>query len=249
MSYPFVFQELPVAAIKTALTGHEKDPSSFEEDRRLRRSIEKLGILQPLAVTTTVAGDHVLVDGHRRYWIAVRLRVPTVPCRIYSNLTSVEAERLRFELEDDRRVWQRHERRASLRRMLADKLSSTYEAVAALVFLKPDDVRTAFLSQWTPENVPKLLDQADVPEHFRVEIEKLVTVLHPVGNFDIPDIIETIFARVRHTIIASARDLALLRRIFAEASFPSEELENYLVDQDMTVRELSDRVPPKAATN
>src|SRR5437763_1663671 len=76
------------------------------EDDKLRLSIERTGIQQPLVVSQIGEGRYVLIDGCRRLEVAKYLKIPSVPCVIDEPPDGVPAEdyrdRIRFILDEHR---------------------------------------------------------------------------------------------------------------------------------------------------
>ena len=73
---------------------------------RLLRSIDKLGIENPLIVCAMKVPDrYLIIDGHRRYLCAKALQLETVPCRIYPKLPPTELALRRFEVQNNRVEW------------------------------------------------------------------------------------------------------------------------------------------------
>ena len=69
-------------------------------DQRLRKSIEELGILQPLIVSRQLfAGRYAVVDGHARLAVAWDLRLPRVPVQwVDMNFEEMLAYRTRVNI-------------------------------------------------------------------------------------------------------------------------------------------------------
>jgi ParB/RepB/Spo0J family partition protein len=76
------------------------------EDDKLRQSIERTGIQQPLVISQLSNGKYVLIDGYRRLEVAKFLKMSEVPCVIDELPEGVPAEeyrdRMRFILDEHR---------------------------------------------------------------------------------------------------------------------------------------------------
>ncbi|PYK38994.1 MAG: hypothetical protein DME60_10455 [Verrucomicrobia bacterium] len=76
------------------------------EDDKLRQSIERTGIQQPLVLSYIGDGKYVLIDGYRRLEVAKYLRLKDVPCVIDTVPRGVAPEdyrdRMRFILDEHR---------------------------------------------------------------------------------------------------------------------------------------------------
>src|ERR1044072_5936424 len=91
-----VIISMPLASIQ--VDPHlEVLPATPDQDRRLRLSVEDLGILMPLVVSDTAAG-YKLVDGLRRYAIAKERGIQRVVCVIRPTMSATQRTALRLEL-------------------------------------------------------------------------------------------------------------------------------------------------------
>jgi ParB/RepB/Spo0J family partition protein len=76
------------------------------EDDKLRQSIERTGVQQPLVVSDIGEGKYVLIDGYRRLEVARFLKLPGVPCVIDEVPEGAAPEdyrdRMRFILDEHR---------------------------------------------------------------------------------------------------------------------------------------------------
>src|SRR5437667_710495 len=76
------------------------------EDDKLRQSIERTGIQQPLVLSQISDGNYVLIDGYRRLEVARYLKMAQVPCVIDELPDGAPAEeyrdRMRFILDEHR---------------------------------------------------------------------------------------------------------------------------------------------------
>lgn len=106
------------------------DPTS-SEGAALVASVEKFGILVPLLVGPEVNGDHIIIDGRRRFTCGQLLGLPTVPCLVEPAAPRVDgygAER--FMVNATAKRWTQAERKAALRRL---GLSASESAVGAVL--------------------------------------------------------------------------------------------------------------------
>lgn len=80
--------------------------ASAVEDDKLRQSIERTGVQQPLVVSQVGANRYVLIDGYRRLEVARYLKFQTVPCVIDAVPRGAVPEdyrdRMRFILDEHR---------------------------------------------------------------------------------------------------------------------------------------------------
>jgi len=88
-----------------------------DEDERLLASIEDYGVLEHFAVAEMQPDIYQIIDGHRRYRCAEKLALPSVPCRVHTDLTSGDRAVLRFHLQTKRKPWTATESAAARKRV------------------------------------------------------------------------------------------------------------------------------------
>ena len=97
-------QHVKIAAIH--IPEKYRRPSNAVEDDKLRQSIERTGVQQPLVVSNLGDEKYVLVDGYRRLQVARFLKFKDVPCVIDAIPSGVLPEeyrdRVRFILDEHR---------------------------------------------------------------------------------------------------------------------------------------------------
>ena len=232
------FRELPLSTIQE----DEHQPrTSFNTDgekNRLLVSLRTLGIQQPLAIAKTSEGKYTIIDGHRRYRCAKELGVQNIPCRIYSALRPGELERVRFEIQNNRRPWKPLERAEAILRIKAAAGYSSNKELADSLFISTTLVSNSLNLGKEKDDYKMLMDQYGLSESYRVEFVKLKPKLRPIKDFTINQIIQTLFERVSHSVIRSAKDFRTVGRIFLRATANSAHIYEFLSDPDMTVKAL-----------
>lgn len=97
----------PIREIRE-LTTHliDADPASLhhgvashEEDRALRESIRRFGVMSALIVSEDGAGRYLVIDGLRRLQTARELGLRKLWCVVHPPMNSGERESLRYHLE------------------------------------------------------------------------------------------------------------------------------------------------------
>jgi len=73
--------------------------ASDEEDRALRDSIRRFGVMSALVVSEDGAGRYLVIDGLRRLQNARELGLQKLWCVIHPQMNGAERELLRFHLE------------------------------------------------------------------------------------------------------------------------------------------------------
>src|SRR3990167_864609 len=84
-----------------------KQPRQDFEPRTLallRDSIEKRGVLVPLAVEKH-NGKYLIIDGERRYRCAVALKIRKLPVTVYEPMDDLDRMLLRFNIQEQTVGW------------------------------------------------------------------------------------------------------------------------------------------------
>src|SRR5262245_11687894 len=111
---PIEFKELPISKLKEDRKQPRESFNTDGDKNRLMLSLKELGIQQPIAVMKISADSYQIIDGHRRFRCATDIHMEKVPCSIYEKLSSSDLERVRFELQTNRRLWKPLERASAL---------------------------------------------------------------------------------------------------------------------------------------
>ena len=250
----FVFKELPLDQIQRDPDQPRKDFGTEGDANRLMLSIKELGIQQPLAVSKIDENRYTILDGHRRYICAQKIQLPTVPCRIYPKLSEGEFERIRFEIQNNRRPWKPLERSEALERIKSSNNFKTNKELSAYLHLSETLIGNSLQIRRQKMEYLSLMEKHDIQESYRVEFVRLKPKIRKIKEFEIDEIIRNLFERVEHGVIASAKEFRKLGRIFLRATANEAELYRFLSDSDMTVTELDQRTlqsgfsPPQQST-
>lgn len=237
----FVFKELPLDQIQRDPDQPRKDFGTEGDANRLMLSIKELGIQQPLAVSKIDENRYTILDGHRRYICAQKIQLPTVPCRIYPKLNEGEFERIRFEIQNNRRPWKPLERSEALERIKSSNNFKTNKELSAYLHLSESLIGNSLQIRRQKMEYLSLMEKHDIQESYRVEFVRLKPKIRKIKEFEIDEIIRILFERVEHGVIGSAKEFRKLGRIFLRATANEAELYRFLSDSDMTVTELDQR--------
>jgi len=231
------FMEIPINIL-------EEDPqqprskTNTEQDRnRLLVSLKELGLQQPVSVTEYAKGKYRIIDGHRRYRCAQDLKWEKIPCRVYPILEDADLERVRFEIQNNRRPWKPLERSHALTRM---KQSGGYtdDQLAEMLFVSRALVTNSIMLGKQKEEYLKLMEEYDLSESYQAEFTKLRPKLRKIREFEVGDIAKNLFERTQHSVIRSAKDFRTLGRIFLRATANEALIFEFLSNPDMTVKDL-----------
>ena len=115
----FQFRELPITYIHADPDHPRQHLGAHAGDDLFMTSVKKSGIQQPIMIRQIHTNTYRIIDGHRRYFAAKHFGFKILPCCVYGQLTRNEVERIRFELQHQRRTWTPLERLDVLRRIKA----------------------------------------------------------------------------------------------------------------------------------
>lgn len=237
----FIFKEIPLEQIQRDPDQPRKDFGTDGDENRLLISVRDIGIQSPLTVSEIEPNRYIIADGHRRYICAQKLRLETVPCRVYPKLDKGEFETIRFEIQNNRRPWKPLERSEALARIKDANNFKTNKELAAYLHLSEVLVCNSLGLRNQKIEYIGLMEKYELKEAYRVEFVRLKTKIRKIKDIEADDIILRIFGKVQHGTISSAKDFRKLGRIFLRATANEVELYQFLMDPDMSVYELEQR--------
>lgn len=215
----------------------EDDPARI----RLLRSIEKLGIENPLIVCAMKVEDrYLIIDGHRRYLCAKHLEMDSVPCRIYPKLNPSELALRRFEAQNNRAEWGPLERAEAFAQIKRSEGFDKDKDLAGYLGLSPAVISFSLklLSQHT--RYKELFEAHGLTETYAVEFGRIRDFLRDIREFDTAKIIDILLMKAKHRVLANAKEFRIVGKIFLKANRYEEQLYDFLTDPDMTTEELKE---------
>lgn len=237
-----IFQELPVEKI-------EKDPSqprtnlgTAGDQNRLLNSIKIYGIEDPIKVSEIEENRYIIMDGHRRYVCAQKLGLKHVPCRIYPKMSIIEFESRRYEIQNNRRPWRPLERAEALTRIKDSKNFRNNKELAN--YLRISETVVANSLQLRKQKVDHLgmMERYNFSDSYQTEFVRLKSKFRKIRNFEVDDIIQILFEKVKNKIIKNSKDFRNLGRIFLRATANESALYEFLSNPDMGVNDLENHV-------
>lgn len=238
MENPTQYIEIPINKVEEDPNQPRKNFGTEGDKNRLLLSLKEIGMQQPITVKQSGKTDYQIVDGHRRYKCAVELGWKSVPCRILDELSAAQIEKVRFEVQNNRRPWKPLERADSLARIKELAGFRTNKELAEHLYLSETLICNSLQLRDQKEEYRNLMDQHGLAESYRVEFVKLHSKLRPIRQFTVKEIIASLFQRVEHRVIQTSKDFRTLGRIFLRATANEDMIYAYLCDPDMTVAEL-----------
>jgi len=233
-----VFKELPLDQIEQDPDQPRKDFGIQSADDRLIVSFKEIGIQQPLVVLQIDQNRYKIIDGHRRHIAARELGLKSAPCRVYKKLAKGELERIRFEVQNNRRDWKPLERSEALNRIKEQKGFKSNKELAQCLGLSPTLIHYSLhLRRQTMEYLG-LMEKYELPETYRVEFIRLKQKLRRIKDLEVNDITIILFKKVKSGVISNAKAFRRLRKIFLRAYLNENELYEFLTDADKSVDDL-----------
>lgn len=220
----------------------QRERSNDLERSRLFLSIKELGVLDAIAVCEERRHEYTIIDGHRRYQIADRLQLKTVPCHVYPRITPGERERLRFELQTNVLELTPLERSRVIARIKETMRFATSNDLAKFLYLPASNVSLSLKLLKEHMVYADLARKYHISDTYLSEFIRLHPKLRPIRDLDLDRVIEALFEKARHKVIKNAKHFRDLIPIFLRAAYHEEELCAFLTNLDMTVSELTQRV-------
>lgn len=235
MSY---FQDLPLDRLECDPNQPRRDPGSEVDTSTLMQNIAESGIEVALAVMTVAPDRYLILDGHRRYKCAQKLKMSTVPCRIYEKLTPAEMEKKRYNIQNNRRPWRPLERSNAIERIKEAAGLRSEKEVAEFLGLSISVVNCSLRLRREKMEYIEMMERYSLAQAYRDEFLKLRPKIFKIKDFEADDIINIIFKKIEDGKITASKDLRTLKRFFIRDAVNENALELFLSDPDMRVSEL-----------
>lgn len=231
--------EIPVELIEEDPHQPRKTFNVDGDKNRLFLSLGELGVQLPLAVTNVSKNRYRIVDGHRRYRVAKELGWKSLPCRVYDSSEAAKLEKVRFEIQNNRRPWKPLERAEALERIKSLSGFKTNKQLAQHLYLSESLICNSLkLKNGKNQQYLGLLEDMGLHESFRTEFNKLLPKLRPIRTQSLDHIVHSILDKIRYKMVSSAKELRSLGRIFLRANANEEALYEFVTNPDMTIKEL-----------
>lgn len=235
MSY---FQDLSLDKLECDPNQPRKDFGTEGDANALLQNIAEAGIEVPLAVMVVAPDRYIILDGHRRYKCAQKLKLPTVPCRIYEKLSPAEIERKRYNIQNNRRPWRPLERSNAIERIKEAAGLRSEKEVADFLGMSISVVNCSLRLRREKMEYIEMMERYGLAQAYRDEFLKLRPKIFKIKNFEADDIISIIFKKIEDEVITSSKDLRTLKRFFIRDAVNENALEAFLSDPAMRVSQL-----------
>jgi ParB/RepB/Spo0J family partition protein len=234
-----LFRDIPLDQLECDPNQPRKNFGTDGDTNALLQDIRDSGIEVPLAVMKVAPDRYTILDGHRRYKCAQKLKSLTVPCRVYEQLTPAEMERKRYNIQNNRRPWQPLERSNAIERIKQAAKLKTDREVAEFIGLSISVVNVSLRLRNQKMEYIEMMEHFNLAQSYREEFLKLSKKIHKVKDFEADDIIQIIFKKIDDGKITAAKELRVLKRIFNRDSVNENALNLFLSNPDMTLRALA----------
>lgn len=234
--YKFSFKEIPIEKIQMDKNQPRTNYGTDGDENRLLVSIRELGLQTPLKVMEN-GDNYLLIDGHRRYLCAKKIGFKKMPCIVEPKMSEGEIELMRYETQNNRRDWKPIERSEAFHR-IKEQFRYKNKDLAHLFHLAESVISDILSLKTLNLRYLTLMTEYDLDPAYQSEFTRLYPKLRKVGSFEIEEIIQNIFERVKRKTIKTSKDFRRLGRIFKRAAANEHELEAFLKNPDMTVSEL-----------
>lgn len=232
------FQDLSLDQLECDPNQPRKDFGTEGDANALMQNIAEVGIEVPLAVMTVAPNRYIILDGHRRYKCAQKLKMTTAPCRVYEKLPPAEIERKRYNIQNNRRPWRPLERSNAIERIKEAAGLRSEKEVAEFLGLSISVVNCSLRLRREKMEYIEMMERYSLAQAYRDEFLKLRPKIFKIKNFEADDIINIIFKKIEDGKITSSKDLRTLKRFFIRDAVNENALELFLSDPDMRVSEL-----------
>lgn len=209
---------------------------------RLLRSIDKLGIENPLIVCAMKVPDrYLIIDGHRRYLCAKALQLETVPCRIYPKLPPTELALRRFEVQNNRVEWGPLERAEAFAQIKRAEGFEKDKELASFLGLSTTTVSFSLKLLSGHSKYKEMFESNGLTETYAVEFGRMREFIRDIREFDVERIIEILLTKAKYHVIDNAKEFRIIGKIFLKANRYEEQLYDFLKDPDTTTEELKEQ--------
>lgn len=232
------FQDLSLDELACDPNQPRKDFGTEGDANALMQNIAETGIEVPLAVMVVAPDRYIILDGHRRYKCAQKLKLPTVPCRVYEKLSPADTERKRYNIQNNRRPWRPLERSNAIERIKEAAGLRSEKEVAEFLGLSISVVNCSLRLRREKMEYIEMMERYNLAQAYRDEFLKLRPKIFKIGTFEADDIIGIIFKKIEDGVITSSKDLRTLKRFFIRDAVNEDALEFFLSDPVMRVSQL-----------
>ncbi len=212
------------------------------DKNRILESIKKWGVLRDLLVLDRGNDTYLILDGHRRFRSAKKLKIEELACKVLPKNTSKgDLELIRYEAQNNRRSWKPLERSAALN-TIREETGMKPKEIAKALNMSSTVVTNSLNLKKIEERYMNLLRKYELldEESYIVEFVKLYPKIRDIDEFKIKDVVDRIFYKTRHEVINSAKEYRTISRVVKRTEANKKELLQFLKNDDMGVKQLAE---------
>ncbi len=237
----FQFTEIPLAYIQEDPDQPRENFGSEDDVNPLLTSMQIVGTGNAILVEKHDPKKYVVIDGHRRYRFAKKMKKHKIWCRVFPRLPRGELTLMRYHFQNVRRGWKPLERAEALMQIQESRKLKTYKEIGSIVNLTESTVRQSMELRNLKLEYLALMEHYGLSASYRNEFVRLKPKLRRIREFEVSDIIRNLFERVQRKLVRGSKEFRTLGMIFNRASANEPEIERWLNHPNMTIMELERR--------
>ncbi|MEE9507443.1 MAG: ParB/RepB/Spo0J family partition protein [Thermoplasmata archaeon] len=256
---PFELGERTLMQIDVTMVDRnpENPRESFEGEHmdRLRESISRMGILNPLLVTEVETSDRkMLIDGERRWKCAKDLGIKEVPAMVLEREPSEDEKfEIMLHLHRNREDWDSWERVDVVNHMIEKFEGESDRRVAKRLTMKPSEVKMARVVGSYPPKLRQECKNSGLDADFLHEVDKNLNKMLDLPkikkHYDMPSIGKVFLQKRNERALRRVLDLRRVRKLIElkeQSDIGPKRVEEVLLkmlkDIGYTLREAEDEL-------
>ena len=236
-NYQPLLQDIPLEQIDPKIDQPRKE-LNINEDDRLLISLKEEGLGAAITVSKIGDNSYRIINGHRRYACAQTLGWKTIRCEVYPKMDEAGLKRLRFNIQNNSRPWKPLERSKEIVDIKKEKQFKSNKELAAYLHYPESLLSSSLGLNKKLERYEKLIGKYEISDSYQAEFVKLYPKIRDIREISVDEIVDTLFYRVKHQIIKSAKDFRKLSSVFLRAQANEQAIYDFLKNTDMKVDDL-----------
>jgi len=170
----------------------------------LEHSIRTFGILSPLIVEKRKDGKCLIVDGERRFRVALLVGLKEIPVRIYEPMTDLERLAKRFNLQEQHEQWSIFDKAIAVQNFQKATQKSIKE-IADTLGVAPKTISNYLLVSVLSHRTTTFASEKKLPFEWLVEVSRIIKSINE-GNFR-NELENAILLKANNRIVLSSKEL------------------------------------------
>lgn len=214
-------KEIKLVPITELFPDPNQPRQDFDETemKKLQDSISQKGIMNPIVVEPKKDGKYLVVDGERRYRVAVKLKMEKVPVNVLAEeLTTTERNIVRFQLQETHKQWSVFEKAEALLQ-LKESLDLTIEELAKSLTLSKMTVNNYLAILTFSPKVRKQLTKIKMPFTYMETMAYTQNIMPEKLVKENPEWIDNVLEKYKKGIIKSHFDFRIINRLMRQGEY------------------------------